>query len=32
VVRPRFTWPGLIIVLSGIPVYFLWRLFARRGL
>jgi basic amino acid/polyamine antiporter, APA family len=30
VVRPRFTWPGLIIVLSGIPVYFLWRLFARR--
>jgi APA family basic amino acid/polyamine antiporter len=19
------TWPGLLIVLSGIPVYFLWR-------
>ena len=19
------TWPGLIIVLSGVPVYFLWR-------
>jgi APA family basic amino acid/polyamine antiporter len=22
--KPQFTWPGLIIVLSGIPVYFLW--------
>jgi hypothetical protein len=20
------TWPGLIIVLSGVPVYFLWKL------
>jgi APA family basic amino acid/polyamine antiporter len=19
------TWPGLIIVLTGIPVYFLWK-------
>jgi APA family basic amino acid/polyamine antiporter len=19
------TWPGLIIVLTGVPVYFLWR-------
>jgi APA family basic amino acid/polyamine antiporter len=19
------TWPGLIIVLAGVPVYFLWR-------
>jgi len=25
VVKPRYTWPGLIIVLTGIPVYFLWR-------
>jgi APA family basic amino acid/polyamine antiporter len=25
VVRPEYTWPGLIIVLAGIPVYFLWR-------
>ena len=31
VVRPLYTWPGLIIVLSGIPVYFLWRLSARRA-
>jgi APA family basic amino acid/polyamine antiporter len=19
------TWPGLLIVLAGVPVYFLWR-------
>ena len=25
VVKPLFTWPGLIIVLTGFPVYFLWR-------
>jgi APA family basic amino acid/polyamine antiporter len=25
VVKPENTWPGLIIVLTGIPVYFLWR-------
>ena len=24
-VKPNYTWPGLIIVLLGIPVYFLWR-------
>ncbi len=24
------TWPGLIIVLSGVPVYFLWRAQARK--
>ena len=23
--KPEFTWPGLIIVLLGIPVYFFWR-------
>ena len=23
--KPNYTWPGLIIVLSGIPVYYLWR-------
>jgi APA family basic amino acid/polyamine antiporter len=23
--KPNFTWPGLIIVLLGIPVYFFWR-------
>lgn len=25
IVRPEFTWPGLIIVLTGIPVYAVWR-------
>ena len=24
-VKPAYTWPGLLIVLSGIPVYFMWR-------
>jgi APA family basic amino acid/polyamine antiporter len=23
--RPQYTWPGLILVLLGIPVYMLWR-------
>jgi APA family basic amino acid/polyamine antiporter len=23
--KPNYTWPGLIIVLLGIPVYFLWQ-------
>jgi APA family basic amino acid/polyamine antiporter len=23
--KPSYTWPGLIIVLLGIPVYFIWR-------
>jgi APA family basic amino acid/polyamine antiporter len=27
-VKPKFTWPGLIIVLTGIPVYFIWRALA----
>jgi len=22
--KPQYTWPGLIIVLAGIPVYYLW--------
>lgn len=26
--KPQYTWPGLIIVLVGIPVYYLW---SRRG-
>lgn len=25
-VKPAYTWPGLLIVLTGVPVYFLWRL------
>lgn len=27
--KPQFTWPGLIIVLLGIPVYYAWRLRRR---
>lgn len=30
IVRPKYTWPGLIIVLTGIPVYFLWRMFGAK--
>lgn len=26
--KPAYTWPGLIVVLLGIPVYFAWR---RQG-
>ncbi len=25
IVKPLYTWPGLLIVLSGAPVYALWR-------
>ncbi len=24
-VKPTYTWPGLLIVLTGIPVYLVWR-------
>src|SRR6266850_1430246 len=24
------TWPGLIIVLTGVPVYFLWKFFGKK--
>ena len=23
--KPQYTWPGLIIVLLGLPVYFIWK-------
>ena len=23
--KPNYTWPGLIIVLLGVPVYLIWR-------
>jgi basic amino acid/polyamine antiporter, APA family len=28
--KPQFTWPGLMIVLLGIPVYYLWSRPLRR--
>jgi APA family basic amino acid/polyamine antiporter len=27
--KPNYTWPGLIIVLLGVPVYYFWHL--KRG-
>jgi APA family basic amino acid/polyamine antiporter len=27
--KPVYTWPGLIIVALGVPVYYLWRRFAK---
>jgi APA family basic amino acid/polyamine antiporter len=30
--RPEYTWPGLVLVALGVPVYFGWRALARaRG-
>jgi APA family basic amino acid/polyamine antiporter len=28
--KPEFTWPGLIIVLLGIPVYYGWNYFQKK--
>src|ERR1700744_1373682 len=27
--KPQFTWPGLIVVLLGIPVYYAWSKSSR---
>jgi APA family basic amino acid/polyamine antiporter len=29
--KPEFTWPGLIVVLLGIPVFYAWSRNARRA-
>ena len=29
--KPQYTWPGLIIVLLGLPVYAIWRLARGRA-
>jgi APA family basic amino acid/polyamine antiporter len=29
--KPQYTWPGLCIVLLGIPVYYIWRPRARTN-
>ena len=31
ILKPTYTWPGLGLVLLGVPVYFLWTRFGRRG-
>ncbi len=28
--KPQFTWPGLAIVLLGIPVYYIWTGINKR--
>jgi APA family basic amino acid/polyamine antiporter len=28
--RPLYTWPGLLIVASGVPVYLIWRRSSQR--
>jgi len=25
IVKPRYTWPGVLIVASGVPVFYWWR-------
>jgi APA family basic amino acid/polyamine antiporter len=30
--KPQYTWPGLCIVLLGIPVYYGWSRHSRRAL
>jgi basic amino acid/polyamine antiporter, APA family len=27
--QPATSWPGLIIVLTGVPIYFLWKVFGK---
>jgi len=29
--KPDYTWPGLIIVAVGIPVYYIWKKFNEKG-
>lgn len=29
--KPQYTWPGLVLVLLGIPVYFVWTLRNKRA-
>lgn len=29
--KPNFTWPGLIIVLSGAPIFYMWKAFDKKS-
>jgi APA family basic amino acid/polyamine antiporter len=31
IVKPAYSWAGLLVVFTGVPVYFLWRLGGRRA-
>jgi APA family basic amino acid/polyamine antiporter len=30
-VKPVYSWPSFLLVLSGIPIYFIWRSLARKS-
>jgi len=29
--KPNFTWPGLIVVLTGVPIFYMWKAFDKKG-
>ena len=29
--KPTYTWPGLVIVIMGVPVYYIWKRWGRNG-
>jgi len=29
--KPQYTWPGLVLVLLGVPVYMVWKRFGRAA-
>ncbi|MBI2429516.1 MAG: amino acid permease [Ignavibacteriales bacterium] len=29
--KPAYTWPGVFIVLSGVPVYYIWKKFSKQN-
>lgn len=31
IVKPEYTWPGLILCIAGIPVYFAWRFLGKSN-
>jgi len=28
--KPNFTWPGLIVVLSGVPIFYMWKAYGNN--
>jgi APA family basic amino acid/polyamine antiporter len=29
--KPNYTWPGLIIVIMGVPVYYIWKQWGSKS-
>jgi len=29
--KPAYTWPGLIIVIAGVPVYYIWKRWGQKS-